>query len=191
MGKDKVVAVTVVAGGGHDQALLEQSLAVNALGIIRQDVSFRNVVHTGDRGSFPVAFSAENWDIHFVCSGLDVGVRKDIVISVTLAAGRGIWSPAFQSLSVDSGKKFLTRSIMADPAVDSFEPFGVGELLDFCIHVAGCAVQVFVDRFRKFIKVYVKRNSPALPPCGEIGIFVTDRTVFVCLSRKRGEEYDA
>ncbi|MBA7618022.1 hypothetical protein ES703_25341 [subsurface metagenome] len=143
--KYEVISVTVVACGCHDQALLEQSLAVNALGVVGKDVPFWNVVNSGYGRSFSVAFSAENGDVHFVCSGLDVGGRKDVVFSVTFIAARGIRSSPLQSLSVDSGKKFLIRLIMADPAVHSFESFGMGELLDFRIHMTGCAVKVIVN----------------------------------------------
>lgn len=186
-----MISVTVVACGCHDQALLEQSLAVNALGVVGKDVPFWNVVNSGYGRSFSVAFSAENGDVHFVCSGLDVGGRKYEVISVTFIAARGIRSSPLQSLSVDSGKKFLIRLIMADPAVHSLESFGVGELLDFRIHVAGCAVKVFVDRFRKFLEVHIERDSPALPSCGKVRILVTDRTVFVRLSSEEGNEEHA
>jgi len=143
--KDKVVAMTVIACGCHDQALLEQSLAVNALGVVGKDVPFWNVVNSGNGRSFSVAFSAENGDVHLVCSGLDVCGRKDVVLSVTFIAARGIRSSPLQSPSVDSGKKFLIRLIMADPAVHSLETFGVGELLDFRIHMTGCAVKILVN----------------------------------------------
>jgi hypothetical protein len=67
----------------------------------------------------------------------------------------------------------------------------VGELLDFCIHVAGCAIKVFVDRFRKFLEVHIERDGPALPSCGKVKILVTYRTVFVRLSSEKGGKNDA
>jgi hypothetical protein len=136
-----------------------------------------------------VAFSTENWDIHLVCSGLDVGGRKDVVFSVTFITGWGVRSSALQSSTMYSRVKILISHIMADAAVHFFKSFGMRELFNVCIHVAGCAVQVFVNRVCIFLKVHIERNSPALPFGSEIRILMTYRTVFIRLRReKRSEE---
>jgi hypothetical protein len=72
MGQDQVIAVTVVAGGCDDQALPEQALAVNALGVVGEDVVFGDVLDTWHRGALPVAFPAQHRDIHLVCAGVDI-----------------------------------------------------------------------------------------------------------------------
>ena len=55
VGQDAVVVVAVVAGRGDDQALLEQGLAVDALGVVAEDVLLGDVVDARDRRPFPVA----------------------------------------------------------------------------------------------------------------------------------------
>jgi hypothetical protein len=90
MGKDEMVSVTVIAGGCDDQSLFEQPCSVNALGIVGQDIFFRDIVNAGNRRSLTVAFSTENGNIHFVGLRPDVTGGKNRVFAVTFAAGGGI-----------------------------------------------------------------------------------------------------
>lgn len=72
VGKDEMVPVTVVTGGGDGQAPLEQAFPVDALGIIAKDFPLGNIVDTGDRRPFTMARSAEERNVHLV------GLRADI-----------------------------------------------------------------------------------------------------------------
>jgi hypothetical protein len=94
MGKNKMIAVTVIASGRHNKALLEQPLAVNTLRIVGQDVSFRDVINPGYRRPFSMTFSAKNRNVHLVCSGLDIVGGQYIMLTVTFIAGRRVWGPS-------------------------------------------------------------------------------------------------
>jgi len=72
MGEDEVIAVAIIARGGDDESPLEQADAVNTLGIIVQNIFFRNIVHTGNGGAFPVTLPAKIRDIHFVSEGIGI-----------------------------------------------------------------------------------------------------------------------
>jgi hypothetical protein len=72
MGKDEVIAVAIIARGGNDETPFEQADAVNTLGVIIQNIFFRNIVHPGDGSAFPVTLPAKIWDIHFVSEGIGI-----------------------------------------------------------------------------------------------------------------------
>jgi len=103
VGEDEMVPVAVVARGRNGQASFEQAFAVDALGIVAQDLSFRNVVDTGDRRPLSMARSAEERDVHFVGFRPDVRGGQNIVVAVTFLAGGGVWGSSFESLAVDPG----------------------------------------------------------------------------------------
>jgi hypothetical protein len=65
---------------------------MDALRIIAQYVVLRDVIDTGDWSSFPVTFSAENRNIHFVGPRPDIAGRQDVMVSMALAASRSIRS---------------------------------------------------------------------------------------------------
>jgi len=140
VGKDEMVAVTVIASGSDDQTLLEQSSAVYALGIIGQDVPFGNIVDTGHRGTLAVTFSAQDRNIHFVSLRPDIAGRKDRVFTMALAAGRRIGRVPLEGSPVNPVHKFSFGDIMTDAAADLFQPFRMGEIVHFSIHMAADAV---------------------------------------------------
>src|SRR5665647_2709688 len=72
MGKDEMISVAIIASGGDDEPPLEQTHPVNALGIVVQDIFFRNIVSAGDRSAFPVTLSAKKRNIHFVSEGIGI-----------------------------------------------------------------------------------------------------------------------
>jgi hypothetical protein len=90
MWEDEMISMTVVACGCHDKPLFEQPFPMNTLGVIGQDIMFCNVVNASNRRSFPVAFSAEHRDIHFIGARSHVGRRQDIVFSMTFGTGGSI-----------------------------------------------------------------------------------------------------
>jgi hypothetical protein len=61
-----VVSVTIIAGRSNDETLPEQTFTVYALGIVSQDVSLGYVVYPCYGRTFPVAFPAQDRNIHFV-----------------------------------------------------------------------------------------------------------------------------
>jgi hypothetical protein len=128
MWQDEMISMAVVTCGCNDQALLEQSFSMDALGIIDQNVFFRDVIDTGHGGTFPVAFPAEHGNVHLVCSRFDIIGRKDVVISVALPASRGIGSTASQGSSVDASKEFFIGLIMTIAACDILQALRVGEI---------------------------------------------------------------
>ena len=83
-----------------------------------------------------MTFSAEDGDVHLVGPGPDIGGRKDVMTSVTFAAGRGVWSVPGKSSSMDSFHEPLFGHIMTDSTADFFQPFGMGEFLHFGVHMA-------------------------------------------------------
>ena len=95
MWKDKVISMTVVARRCNDETTLEQALPVDTLRIVAQDVMFWNIVDTRNWSSFPVAFAAENRDVHLVGAGFDVAGREDVVLTMAFTASGGIGSFAF------------------------------------------------------------------------------------------------
>ena len=107
-----MIAMAVVAGRSHDKPALEQSFSMDTLRIIGQNIMLWNVVDTGNRSAFSVAFAAENRDVHLVGAGIDVAGWKDVVITMTFAASGGIGSPTFQGSAVNSLIKFSKSVIL-------------------------------------------------------------------------------
>ena len=103
MRKDEMVPMAVVARSRNGQASFEQAFAVDALGIVAQDLFFRNVVNAGDRRTLSMACSAEEGDVHLVGFRPDIRRRQNIVSAVALFAGGGVRSSSFESLAVDPG----------------------------------------------------------------------------------------
>jgi len=83
MGKHKMIAMAIITGGCDNKPLLEQPFAMNALGIVAQDVPFGDVINSSDRGSLSVTFSTKNGDVHLIGAGSYVLVSENIVISMT------------------------------------------------------------------------------------------------------------
>ena len=101
--KDEMIPMAVVARSRHGEASPEQAFAVDALGIVAQDLFFRNVVDTGDRRTLSMARSAKERDVHLVSFRPDVRRGQSIVSAVALFAGGGVRGSSFESLAVDPG----------------------------------------------------------------------------------------
>jgi hypothetical protein len=165
VGENQVISVAIIASGGDDQTLLEQSFAVNALGIVGEDIMFGDVIHTGHRSSLPVALPAQYGNVHLVSSRADIRGGEDVVLPVTFVAGRGVGGSSFQGSSVNTGIKLFIRHIVTNPAVYSLQRLGVGEFLHIGILMAVDAFRIFVYGFRKKLEIHEHRNSAALSSC--------------------------
>lgn len=190
MGKDEVVTVAVIAGGGHDQTLFEQSHAVDALRVVGEDVFFRDVVDTGYGRPLPVTFPTQDGDVHLVGAGLNILVRKDVMFPVAFGTSRSIRGPTLQSFAVDSSVEFFAGLIVADAAVDLRQAFRVRKFFDIRILVAGRAVLASVDRCGIILEIDVKGDRPSCPDGSQLGIFVADRAVFVGLRPENKRKAD-
>jgi hypothetical protein len=182
--QDHVVAVTVVAGGSNDQAAPEQSLAVDALGIIAQDIVFRDIVNPGDGGAFPVAFPAENRNVHLVSAGVYVRGRQDVVITVTFGAGGRVGCVSLQGAAMDAGQELLVRVFMTDPAGDLFQflfLLGVQEVLTDIL-MAVHAVEIPVHGAGEAVEIDKDRHLSSPPLHGQVPIGMTGLAVFVALT---------
>jgi hypothetical protein len=162
VGENEVISVAIIACGGYDQALFEQAFSMDTLGVVAQDISFRNVIYPCHRRTLSVAFSAQDRNVHFICLRSDVRRRQDVVFPVAFIAGRGIGSASSQGSSVNTCIKLLIGNIMTHPTVHSFQIFRVRVFFHIGILVAVDAIRIFVHRFRKSYKIHVQRNGPSL-----------------------------
>lgn len=69
IGQDQMIPMTVVAGSCNQQTLLEQTVSVDALAVVLQDIVFTDIVDPCHRRSFPVALPAQAGYIQFVSTG--------------------------------------------------------------------------------------------------------------------------
>jgi hypothetical protein len=72
MGKNEVVSVAIIACCCDDETLPEETFTVYTLGIVAQDIPLGYVIYPCYRCTFPVAFPAQNRNIHFVRARPDV-----------------------------------------------------------------------------------------------------------------------
>ena len=85
-----MIPVAVVTGGSDQQTLLEQTVSVDTLAVVLQDIVFTDIVDPCHRRPFPVALPAKAGYIQFVSAGGAVRGRQNIMFAVTLLAGRSI-----------------------------------------------------------------------------------------------------
>jgi len=179
MGKNKVVPVAIVACGGDDEPPLEQTHPVNALGIVVQDIFFRNIVGSGDGSAFPVTFPAKNRDIHFVGEGVGILLGQNVVVPVTLGTGGGVRFLFGQRLPVDACAEVFIRIIMTVAAFHGSQFFGMGELFYIRIRMTPGASRLLVNGAGKFLQIDIKGNGLTFSLRGQLFIRMTLHAVFV------------
>ena len=104
VGQDVVGGVAGNAICRNDQSLLEQRLAVNALGIVLNDVVLINLPLGLDRGALAVALSADERYFQRSHGGKPILDRQDIVIAVAVHAMR--------SQGIASGDGFAVQGVL-------------------------------------------------------------------------------
>jgi len=164
VGENEMIAVAVVTGSRDDQPALEQSLSMDTLGIIGQNVVLWNVVNAGYGGSLPVTFAAEDRDVHLVGARIDGAGGQHTVVAMAFAAVWSIGSSSFQSSAMNSSIKFFVRFVMADSAVDSLESFRMGKVIHICVLVAVNTFNLTMYRGGIAFEIHIERNGspPAL-----------------------------
>jgi hypothetical protein len=100
MRQHKMVAVAIVTGGSNNQPSFEKPPAMNTLGVILNNIVFRYVINPCNNFTFSMTFSAKERYIHFIGTGIGIGIMQNIMVAVALLATGGIWIIHQQRLSV-------------------------------------------------------------------------------------------
>jgi len=183
VGKDEMISMAVVAGGCNSQPPLEKAFAMNALGIVGQNLSFLNVIDTGNRRSLAVAFPAENRNFHLVGVRPDIRRRQDVVVPVAFLACWRIGRTAFKRPAVNRGEKFFVSLPVAHPTIHQSQSFRVREILHGCIRMTIDALNPPMHRNGKCLRVNVKRDHFSPPLSSELGARMASLAIFVCLGK--------
>jgi hypothetical protein len=154
---------------------------MDTLGVIGEDIVLSDVVNSSHRRAFPVAFSAQHWNVHFVSAGIHISGRQDIMLAVAFAAGRSIGGPSLERPAVNAGHEIFPRLVMAHSAGDVFQIFRVGEILYICVLVTIDAVHLLMNRAGIQAKVHVHGYGAALPFRGQIAVRMAGFTIFIGL----------
>ena len=170
--QDQMGAVTVGARRRHDEPLLEQTDAVDALGVVLDDVVLPDVVVAGHRRAFPVAASAQVGHVHLVGDRLGVLGRADVVGAVAFAAGGGEGGFPVQGLTVDAGVEVHLRVVVAGAAAHRLQILGVRQVLRIDVLVAVVALQAAVHRLAEDPGVHEERDDLAAPLRLQVAIAV-------------------
>lgn len=139
--QDVVGRVAGNAIGRNDQTLLEKRLAVNALGIILQDVVLVNLAVGLNRRALLVASSANEWDFQWSHGRVPIRNGHDVVIAVAIHAMRSQGVAAGYGSAVQRMRVLLLLVTVAGAAFDARQGRGVGQILTFQIGVARGARQ--------------------------------------------------
>jgi hypothetical protein len=195
VGKNEVVSVAIVACGGDDESPLKQTFSVNALGIVVQNIFFRNIVGSGDGSSFPMTFPAKKRDIHFVGEGIGILLGQDVVAPVTLGTGWGIGFFFGQRLSVDARVEVFIRITMTVAAFHGSQFFGMGKIFYIRIRMTPDAFCLFVHGTGKFLQIDIKGDLLTFSLHGHRLIRMTLHAVFVrgCAyerGKNKGTQYE-
>jgi hypothetical protein len=108
------------ANGGDDEASFEQTITMDGLGVIFQNMAFVDGDGPELRNlrSFFVAIAAKSGDVHHIGATLVVFGGKDVVLSVAGRATGCEISALLMSLPVQTSIEFRYRFIMTHAAVD-------------------------------------------------------------------------
>ena len=137
---DVVDAVAVVAAGGHDEALLEQRLAMDALGVLSAHRGVLHLVFVGD-ALVGVALPAGDREVHLVDRRIGQRDPADVVVPVAIDAvggGRGAHGPAH---AVDAALVDLGLVRVAGAAVHLGHLAAVARMILMDVRVAALAGQ--------------------------------------------------
>ncbi len=158
--QDVVRGVARHAGGGDDQAFLENRLAVDALRIIFENVVLVDVAVQLDGRAFAMATAADERNIQRGNGGAFVLNREDVVIAVAVHAMRGERVAAGNGLAVQGGGVLLLFVAVAGAALDRSDAGVMGQVLAVERGVAGSAGEDAVNRSAKFLGVDKQGDGP-------------------------------
>ena len=85
--------MTIGADCGDGQSLPEETLTMNRLGVMAEDLLLGNIVLPRYGRAFLVAGAAEHGNLEFGDSGIDCRNRKDVVFAVAVMALRSEFLP--------------------------------------------------------------------------------------------------
>jgi hypothetical protein len=152
---------------------------VNALGIVVQDIFFRNIVGSGDGSAFPVTFPAEKRDVHFVGEGVGILLGQNVVVPVTLGTGGGVGFFFGQRLSVYACVEVLIRITMTVAALHGSQFFGMRELFYIRIRMTPGASRLLVNGAGKLLQIDIEGNGLTFSLHSHLLIRMTFHAVFV------------
>ena len=114
VGQEVVRGVAVDADRDDRQAPLQEALAVDALGVVLEDLVLGDVVGLRDRRAFLVARPANERDAKASDARFGRLDGDDVVRSVTAGATRGQWRPGtdfatVQAIGIDFGDILVAR----------------------------------------------------------------------------------
>ena len=146
---DLMRAVTVVAGRRHDEAHLQQRLAVDAVHVLIRGLGKLDLIFLGEVG-VAVALGAGGGQIHFEHGGIRVLHRHDLVVAVAIPTLRRAGSAHLVAHAVNAAGVVLAFLLMAAGTIRRRRIFVVLHLLDAVMAIN--AVQRAVDGFGKTIR---------------------------------------
>lgn len=175
MRQDRVRGVASGAGRGHGQPLLQQRLAVNALGVISQDIVLGNLAIAGNGSSFLMALAADEWYFQRRHRRVRIFHRKDVVVSVT---GHAVGCERIAARNRLPVERFAVQILLAGVAGAALygQRLFVRQILTFEIGVAAGAAETGMDGTSKFLGVDIKRNGFAASRRGGASVAVTGET---------------
>jgi len=146
VGQNEVRSMATGANRRDDQATAEQALAMDAFGVVLQDLVLRDVVSKLDGSAFVVTAAAQEGDLGDRGGRAGIGRPQDVVSSVTIRAARGQRVTAPRRLPVQAFGMLLCFIGVARAAINRLELFGMGKLLSSQISVAIGALKCNVRR---------------------------------------------
>src|SRR5208337_5682705 len=159
VGQNEVRSMATGANRRDDQATAEQALAVDAFGVVFQDLVLRYVVSKLDGSAFVMAAATQKGDLGGRGGRTGIGRAQDVVSSVTIRAARGQRVTAPGCPAVQAFRILLCFIGVARAAVNRLELFGMGKLFSSQISVATCAFKCSVRRGPQGSRVEGGRHS--------------------------------
>jgi hypothetical protein len=142
VGKDKVGGVAGGADGGDRQALAVEPLAVDAHGVVLENLILPDVVGPGDFRSLLMTATAEDRDVHHCGWRTGTDRAEDLMLPMTIGAARRHGVASLRGLAVQAGSVLAALPWVAGVAVDGF----IGQRLDLVGTVtAGAGHQATMD----------------------------------------------
>ena len=173
--------MTISAHRSYRQAFFEEPLAVNALGIVRENLLLRDVVRAGDFSSFLMAFSAYKGDIELCHIRLRRARLEDVMRAVAIPAAGCKLCTFFNCLAMQTSPVYFGNVCVARSAIHWFYFLFMRKGFGGKINVAGDAIEITVSRGLEDFIIHEKGYFLSLAIGGQTGISVTRKTVLVCL----------
>jgi hypothetical protein len=188
VGKDQVAAMATGAGRRYGQALFEQTLAVDTLAVVLDDVVLGNPVGARHRRPLAVAAPARVGDPHLIGGGCGVRDREyvvDVCARVAINAAGSVRVVTIERLSVDTRIEVQLDIVVAVAAIDARESLLVRKIFDIGILMTVYAVQLAVNGLQEYGILDVKRDFFAASHGFQLGVVVTIETRVVINSPER------